>query len=90
LTRGLSLYKTMTLPRPAGIEFDNVNLSYIEDDVRPAFVLNDVRGAGFLNVKAQHAPDVSAFVLNDVEDFSTHRCQSVTDVELESVEQKEL
>lgn len=72
------------------IEFDHVSVDYIKPDQRPAFVLNDVQGADFSNIKAQHAPGVATFVLNDVENFSAHRCESVPDVQLDSVTQKEL
>src|SRR5262245_30299410 len=53
-----------------GLEMNNVELRYIKDEVRPAFFLNDVKGSVFRFLKAQHAPSVPTFVLNDVEDFT--------------------
>ena len=71
-----------------GIEMSNVEVSYMKEDLRPAFILKDVKKADFLNVKAQHEPDVPTFVLKNVEKFSTDQCQ-VPDMKLESGKQKE-
>jgi polygalacturonase len=73
-----------------GIELNNVEVSFLNEDFRPAFILNDVKKADFHHVKAQHAPDVPTFVLKNVEEFSTHQCQAVPDMQLEQVKQKEL
>ena len=73
-----------------GIELNNVTVGFEEDDFRPAFILDDVKGAEFNNVDAQKAADVPTFVLKQVEDFTTHRCGAVPDVKLEQVDKKEL
>ena len=71
-----------------GIEMNNVAVSYLKEDLRPAFVIVDVRNADFFHVKAQQAAGASIFDLKNVEDFSTHQCQGVPDMRLERVEQK--
>jgi len=73
-----------------GIEMNNVEISYINEDQRPAFVLNDVRGAEFTNLKAQHATDVPIFVLKDVENFKTFKCKELKDVEIKKVALRKL
>lgn len=73
-----------------GIELNNVEVGFLDEDFRPAFILDDVKDAEFRNVKAQRAQDVPTFVLKNVKDFKTHQCESVPDTKLESVEQKEL
>jgi len=73
-----------------GIEMQNVEVRYMNEDLRPAFVLDDVKGAKFINVKAPHAPDVPTFALKDVEDFSIYLSQPLPDTHLEKVEQKTL
>jgi len=73
-----------------GIELNNVEVSFINEDFRPAFILDDVKDADFNNVKAKHAPDVATFVLKNVKDFKTHRCEPVPDIQIKSVEQKNL
>ncbi|NWJ52868.1 MAG: glycoside hydrolase family 28 protein [Bacteroidetes bacterium] len=68
-----------------GIEMNNVEISYINEDLRPAFVLNDVKGAEFTNLKAQHATDVPIFVLKDVENLTTFKCKELKDIEIKKV-----
>jgi len=53
-----------------GIEMDDVAVSYSKEDVRPAYWLFDVKGVDLRHVKASHSPNVSSFLLKDVEDFS--------------------
>ncbi len=73
-----------------GIEFSNVEIQFMEDDYRPAFVLEDVLNADFNGVKTQKIMDVPTFLLKDVQNFKTNGCQSVSDTNLESIEQKKL
>jgi polygalacturonase len=72
------------------LQMDNVEVSFIKDDLRPAFVLNDVKAVEFNNVKAQKAADVPTFVLKNVDNFSTHQCTPVADTKLDRVEEKNL
>ena len=69
----------------AGIELNNINVHFEKEDLRPAFVLEDVQGADFFRVKAQSAAGVQAFALKNVRDFSTHLCRPVSDMHLENV-----
>ncbi|PYS94329.1 MAG: exo-poly-alpha-D-galacturonosidase [Acidobacteria bacterium] len=73
-----------------GLEMDDVAVSYLRADLRPPFVLRDITGADFQNVKAVHAPAVPIFVLENVADFSTHQCWPLPDMRLERVQQKKL
>ena len=71
-----------------GIEMNNVEISYMNEDLRPVILLNDVKGADFTNLKAQHAPGIQIFDLKDVENFTTFRCKDIKDVELKKVAHK--
>lgn len=71
-----------------GIELNNVEISYLNEDFRPAFHLEDVRGADFFHVKAQKAQDVPTFVLKNVEDFNVRLSHPVADTRIERAEQK--
>ena len=73
-----------------GIEFNNVKINFVNDDLRPAFALEDVRKAEFNHVDAQKIKNMPTFMLRDVEKFKTHRCGSVADTELEKVKEKNL
>ena len=69
-----------------GIEFNNVEIRYVNDDARPAFVLEDVKNAEFNNVDTQKMNDVPMFKLKNVRNFETNQCESVEDTKLEEVE----
>ena len=73
-----------------GIEMDNVEVGFMKDDLRPAFVLTDVKDAEFNHVKAQAIVGVPIFALRNVENFSTHQCRPVADTRLEHVKQENL
>ena len=73
-----------------GIELNNVEVSYLKEDLRPAFVVVDVSNADFFHVKAQKAAGVSIFDLTNVTDFRAHQCPGVPDSYLERVDRKKL
>jgi hypothetical protein len=68
----------------------DVEVSYLKEEARPAFLLNDVKGADFFRVRAQRATGVPTFVLNNVTDFSAQQCGPVPDTRLEHIEAKKL
>ena len=72
------------------IALSNVEVSYLQEDQRPPFVLNDVQGADFVNLKAQHVAGVPVFTLQNVADFSAYQCRDVPDTRLEHAERKKL
>ncbi len=73
-----------------GIEFSGVTVGWLKEDLRPAFLLSQVRGAWCGDVTAQHAQGVPVFQLKDVEDFRLHQCDGLADTRLEHVEQKKM
>ncbi len=72
------------------IELSSVEVNVLREDQRPAFVLDDVRGADFSHVKAQASVQGPIFVLNNVVGFSTHQCPRVPDLRLAHVDRKTL
>ncbi len=73
-----------------GIEFNNVEVQFMNEDSRPAFVLDDVQNADFNNVNTQKVNDIPTFVLKNVKNFKIHNCEGVTDTKIENTEQKKL
>jgi hypothetical protein len=73
-----------------GIELNNVEVSYLKEDLRSPFVLVDVQGASFINVKARHSVNAPFFALQNVADFSAFQCPGLPDTRLERVTQKRL
>jgi hypothetical protein len=63
-----------------GIELNNIQVSFMKDDLRSAFVLHDVKDVDFHHVKAKLAANVPMFSLRDVQNFSAHQCNSLADM----------
>jgi hypothetical protein len=70
------------------IEMRDVEIRYTNEDLRPGFVLEDVAGADFIHVRAQHAAGISQYVLKNVENFNTYESWPSPDSHLEKVEQQ--
>ncbi|MBV8857826.1 MAG: glycoside hydrolase family 28 protein [Acidobacteria bacterium] len=71
-----------------GVELSNVEVGFMSEDLRPAFHLEDVRGANFRGVAAQKTADVPTFVLKNVEDFNVRDSRPVPDTRVERAESK--
>jgi polygalacturonase len=72
-----------------GLEMSNIEVSYEKPDARPPFVIEQVKGAEFVNVEAKKESDAPTFILRDVEDFRTHRVRGVADTEKQNVADEE-
>ena len=66
----------------------DVEVSYLQEDLRPAFALEDVHGAEFIHIKAQKTQDAPTFALKNVEDFTVLQSRPVSDTRIERTEQK--
>ena len=72
------------------VEFGNIEIVTEKPDMRPAFWLKDVDGADFFRMKTNKAPDASTFRLESVKDFRVFGSKSITDMTLDTVDQKEV
>ena len=72
------------------IALNNVEISYLSDEFRPPFWLDDVAGATFSDVTTQRAESVPTFVLRNVSDFTTQECKGIPNTHLDRVDQKKL
>ncbi|MCU0472930.1 MAG: glycoside hydrolase family 28 protein [Bacteroidales bacterium] len=72
------------------IEMVNVDMKLENEDFRPPFILEDVKGATFINVKAGHSTDVPTFVLKNVTDFKTVQCGEVPDKKIDKADNLKL
>ena len=70
------------------VELSNVEVGFMKEDLRPAFHLDDVRGAHFLGVSAQKVEGVPTFVLKNVQDFSVRQSRPVDDTRVERTDSK--
>ena len=67
-----------------GVEMNNVSVSYLKDEARAPFVLNDAKSIELRNVKAARAAGVPTFILNDIDNFSIHDSYPLEDLRLPS------
>ena len=72
------------------LDVSNLEVSYMTNDFRAAFILENVKGADFRFVKAPKIEDVPTFKLKNVEDFSVFQTKGLPDTRLERVDQKSL
>jgi polygalacturonase len=73
-----------------GLAFRDVELSFAQDDTRPAVVLDDVAGADIDHLKAESAGGAPFIVLRKVRDFSVRNSPGVPDRQLPGTEQESL
>jgi len=65
------------------ISMTNVEIKLENDDSRPPFILEDVKGAFFNNVKASPGPGNISFILKNVSDFQTINCGILPDKKID-------
>jgi hypothetical protein len=70
------------------IEMRNIEVRAMQADQRPAFVLDDVQGADFFNVRSDQAQGVPAFSLKNVEDFNVHLSRPTPDTHVDKTAQQ--
>jgi polygalacturonase len=68
-----------------GLQMRDVELSYLKPDMRPPFVLNDVNGISFVNLRVQRGADAPSFVLKNVSDFCILQSWPLPDQRLDRV-----
>ena len=67
------------------ISLTNIELKLENEDYRPPFILEDVDGALFINVKASHAKGYPTFILRNVSDFHLINCGHLPDKKITKV-----
>jgi Pectate lyase superfamily protein len=72
-----------------GIDMSNIEIKALEEDMRPAFILDDVDGADFIHLKLPRTSD-NSLVLKNVKNFSLVQSLPLPDTRLDSVSQKTL
>ncbi|MDP9173998.1 MAG: right-handed parallel beta-helix repeat-containing protein [Planctomycetota bacterium] len=69
-----------------GIEMSNIEVTYMKEDRRPPFVLQNVTNADFHNIKASHPTDVPMFRLHAVDDFNARQNLGMQDGHMDHVD----
>jgi polygalacturonase len=68
------------------IQFNNVEVTLLKDDQRPAFILDDVKGVDFNFVKAQKSGDIPSIVLKNVRNLKLYHSFNMVDKNVEVIE----
>ena len=71
-----------------GLQMNGVNVTYLKDDARAPFIINDGKSIDLRNIKAARANGIPTFILNDVENFSIHDSYPLEDLRLPSAKQR--
>jgi polygalacturonase len=69
-----------------GVQLDNVEVSFKENDLRPAFFLDDVKNIDFMFVKAQKAENVPSLMLKNVINLSLFHSLNLSDQVIQKIE----
>jgi polygalacturonase len=72
------------------LKMNHVEVSYLKEDLRPAFVLDQVDGADFQQVRAQKANGASLFKLTQVKNFNLGNSKQLPDVKIPNADKKQL
>ncbi|WP_242695869.1 rhamnogalacturonidase [Desertivirga brevis] len=72
------------------IQMDNVEVSFLGKETRPAIVLDDIDNIELNNVEAQKAPGAPRLVLKNVTEFTSSLSKSIPDKRYKKVSEKEL
>ncbi|MGA2148150.1 MAG: glycosyl hydrolase family 28 protein [Bryobacteraceae bacterium] len=73
-----------------GIELNDVDVAYIKEDRRPAFVLDSVEGIELEHCKGARANGVAGLVMMKAKGVSAHDCAGLADFHAASVARKEM
>ncbi len=72
------------------LKMHDVQVSYMNDDYRPPFILDDVKGAIIYDVQAEKAAGASLFMLKNVQDIDIAKTAGVKDVFIRNSVRKDL
>lgn len=72
------------------LKMHDVQISFMNDEPRPAFILDDVKGAILYDVQAQTATGTSTIVLKNSRDIDLQKVKGVKDVVIKNTEKKNL
>ena len=72
------------------LKLHDVQVSFMKDDPRPPFILDDVKGAIFYDIQAQKTTDASFFMLKNVQDIDIQKVKGMKDVNIKNADSRRL
>ncbi|MES1216408.1 MAG: glycoside hydrolase family 28 protein [Bacteroidota bacterium] len=70
------------------LKMHDIQVSYLEDDFRPPFILDDVKGAILYDIQAQKDKDAFYFMMKNVEDISAKNIKGLKDISIKTLSSK--
>jgi len=72
------------------LKMHDMEVSFLSEEQRPAFILDDVDGADCRHVRAQKPPDAPTFVLKNIKDLTIFHTSGVKDTHIDQMEKTSL
>ena len=72
------------------LRMNDVEISYMQDEPRPPFILEDVKGAELRFIKAQKNTGASTIMMKNVKDINIQQVQGVKDITINNADRKVL
>lgn len=72
------------------LKMHDIQVSFMKDDLRPPFILDDVKNAVFYDIQASRTAGAPAFLMKNVEAISIDKVNGVASTEIKSAETKKL
>jgi len=73
-----------------GLKMHDVTVSFLNNDERSPFILDDVKDAAFRNIEAQKMAQVPAFILNNVNNFTIRNSSGLKDTQIKQANHQSL
>jgi polygalacturonase len=70
------------------LKMHDIQTSFVKEDARPPFILDDVKGAILYDVQVQKSTDAPFFMLKQVQDFNIYNSNGIKDTKLANVADK--
>jgi hypothetical protein len=72
------------------LKMHDIQVSYLKDDYRPPFILDDIKDAILYDIQAEKNTSTSSFILKNVEDIHISQANNVKDAFFEKTQKKDL
>lgn len=72
------------------LKMHDVQLSFMTEDLRPPFILNDVANATLYDIQAQKIPGTAAIQLTHVKDININHLNNIKEIYIKSADKKTL
>lgn len=72
------------------LKMHDVQMSFMSEEPRPAFILDDVKGAIIYDVQPQISAGASKFILKNSKDIDLQKVKGVKDVSIKAADKKNL